>query len=236
MNPKPLGIKSYGHIMHLPDSKLGEGDHKCDQGQADIATKKPRDNKDLIIVQEKLDGSNCAVAKIDGRILALGRAGYLAETSPFEQHKLFAQWVKAHEGRFGALLRENERLCGEWLIQAHGTCYELTHEPFVAFDLMTVSVRATYHDFLLRVLPHGFVVPKLLHMGSSFSVSNAMDAARTSGHGALDPVEGAVWRVEREGRVDFLAKFVRHDKDNGKYLPEINGGEAIWNARIEDWM
>ncbi len=57
-------------------------------------------------------------------------------------------------------------------------------------------------------------------------------------HGALDPVEGAVWRVERNalvnpGRsgercpvVDFLAKYVRPDKIDGCYLPELNGGHA----------
>lgn len=30
-------------------------------------------------MQEKLDGSNTSVAKVGGKILALGRAGYLAE-------------------------------------------------------------------------------------------------------------------------------------------------------------
>ena len=59
-------------------------------GQQNIMTKKSRDKKDLIIVQEKLDGSNCSVAKINGEIIALGRAGYLAKTSRWEQHKCFA--------------------------------------------------------------------------------------------------------------------------------------------------
>ena len=50
-------------------------------------------------------------------------------------------------------------------------------------------------------------------------------------HGALEPVEGAVWRVERKGKVDFLGKYVRPDKIDGCYLPEINGGAAVWNWR-----
>jgi hypothetical protein len=29
--------------------------------------------------------------------------------------------------------------------------------------------------------------------------------------------------------VDFLAKYVRPDKIDGCYLPEINGGHAYWN-------
>ena len=58
-------------------------------------------------------------------------------------------------------------------------------------------------------------------------------------HGALDPVEGAVWRVERDkatGKggqkkrvVDFLVKYVRSDKIDGRYLPEVSGQPAVWN-------
>ena len=136
-NIKPIGKKAYGSIPHLPYSRLGTGDHHIEEGQALIATKKTRDKNDLIIVQEKLDGSNCSVAKVNGKILALGRSGYLAETSPYEQHKLFAKWVLLNEQRFITLLNENERVCGEWLAQAHGTIYKLIHEPFVVFDLIT---------------------------------------------------------------------------------------------------
>jgi len=38
---KPLGIKSYGSIPHLPGSRIGIGDHKCHEGQERIATKGP---------------------------------------------------------------------------------------------------------------------------------------------------------------------------------------------------
>jgi hypothetical protein len=88
------------------------------------------------------------------------------------------------------------------------------------------------------------VVPKLLHEGSAFSVEMALEAIEVSGHGALDTVEGAVWRVERNelidpGRggdrrwvVDYLCKYVRPDKVDGCYLPGINGNtEPLWNAQ-----
>ena len=78
---KPLGGKAYGSIGHLPSSRLGPGDHSVHEGQARICTTKVRDKRDRVIVQEKLDGSCCAVAKVEGRVVALGRAGYLATTS-----------------------------------------------------------------------------------------------------------------------------------------------------------
>lgn len=41
-----------------------------------------RDRHDLVIVQEKLDGSNVGIARLNGEILALTRAGYLAPPCP----------------------------------------------------------------------------------------------------------------------------------------------------------
>lgn len=228
-NIKPLGQKSYGSIPHLPFSRLGEGDHHIEEGQAIIATKKARDKNDLIIVQEKLDGSNCSVAKINGQIVALGRSGYLAVTSPYEQHKLFAKWVSENKTRFDKLLNEKERVCGEWLAQAHGTIYKLPHEPFVPFDLIFGKERIVYHTFLLRVLPLGFTVPNLIHIGQPLSLEKALKKIEVSGHGAVDEVEGVVYRVERNGKVDFLTKFVKQSKVDGKYLPESNNGQTVWN-------
>lgn len=66
---KPLGIKAYGHVCHLPGSRLGPGDHKLTPGQARILTEKARDKHDRIIVREKLDGSNVAVARVNGELI-----------------------------------------------------------------------------------------------------------------------------------------------------------------------
>lgn len=227
---KPLGIKSYGSIGHLPTSRLGPGDRHVHEGQARICTLKARDRHDTIIVQEKVDGSCVAVANVGGRILALGRAGYLAQTSRFEQHQLFAVWVREQEDRFAALLEPGERLCGEWLAQAHGTRYKLPHEPFVAFDLMVQHERLPIDSFMERV-GGAYVTPHIIHSGGPFCVDDTQPYLLVSSHGAVDPVEGAVWRVERRGKVDFLAKWVRPDKVDGAYLPEVSGQEAYWNWR-----
>ncbi len=237
---KPLGRKNYGHIAHLPDSRMGPGDHKCHEGQARIATEKVRDKLDEVFVQEKLDGSNVGVARIGDTIYPLGRAGYPASSSPHVQHRHFSDWAYANLERFMAALQDGERLVGEWLMQAHGTRYELHHEPFVVFDLMIEDKRMPYDDFVARTTAGGFVIPTLLHRGGAFAIDEALTALGEFGHhGALDPVEGAVWRVERDkptGKkgqkrriVDFLAKYVRPDKIDGSYLPEISGAAPVWN-------
>lgn len=226
-----LDQMAYGHIPHLPGSRIGAGDHRCTPEQARIATVHTRDHLDLIIVQEKLDGSNVACVKRAGQLLPLTRAGNSAWSPPYEHHQLFARWVLENAERFAAVLHDGERVCGEWLAQAHGTRYALSHEPFVAFDLMVGSERLPIEEFIGRIHTGDFVTPRELHRGGAFSVEQAKRRLEPSGHGALDPVEGAVWRCEREGRVEFVVKWVRPDKVDGLYLPEFSGRPPVWNWR-----
>lgn len=230
-------MKAYGHIAHLPGSRLGPGDHKLTEGQAKILTVKARDRHDKIVVREKLDGSNVAVARVDGELVALGRAGYRALSSNYEQHRFFALWVMENQKLF-AFLKDGERVNGEWLCQAHGTRYELRHEPFVAFDLMRGQERASNDELETRCGGAGIVLPHLLHVGGPISIKDVMAILegepgnrRNGFHGAIDPVEGAVWRVERKDKVDFLGKYVRPEKTDGKYLPEISNCEPVWHWR-----
>lgn len=236
---KPLGAPAYGHIPHLPGSRMGPGDHHCEIGQARIATIKTRDRHDRVIVQEKLDGSNCAVYYDGSILIPLVRAGYPAASSPFLQHQWFAEWVSTQHDRFLQVLHPGEWVVGEWLAQAHGTRYQLPHEPFVIFDLIIGRdprrglLRLPLTDLQNRLARGHFVMPHILHDGSAWSIEAVQDvfAHTGSAHGALDPPEGAVWRVERRGEVDFLVKWVRPNKVDGQYLPEVTGQDPIWHWR-----
>lgn len=229
---KPLGYKAYGHIPHLPGSRIGPGDHMITEGQARICCEQARDKYERIIVRVKVDGSNMAVANIDGELLPLGRAGYPAISSRFRQHSLFAQWVYNRLSRF-TFLQPGERLCGEWLAQAHGTRYNLSHEPFIVFDLIRGHTeRVTQDELTERTKPFDFILPYLLSDGPPRSIEWVRKAITgIHPHGEIDPIEGAVWRCERKGRVNFLCKWVRPDKVDGCYLPEVSGEAAIWNWR-----
>jgi len=228
---KPLGRKAYGSIPHLPNSRIGPGDHKCHEGQERIATIKSRNKHDVIIVQEKLDGSNVAVALKDGIILPLSRAGYLANTSPYRQHLMFWNWVYENEERFRNVLNEGEQISGEWLAQAHGTRYELKHEPFVVFDIFDENRKRYAWNIVLEKLSTNFVIPHCIqyNRGNPMSVDDAMLLLGKYGyHGALDEIEGAVWRIENRGKFDFMVKYVRPNKVDGIYV-EIMRDEIYWN-------
>jgi len=230
---KPLGRKSYGHIPHLPGSRVGPGDHMCHEGQKRIVCEKVRNRHDNIIVQEKLDGSNVGVAFLNNIIIPLTRGGYLAQTSPFEQHHHFANWVYKEEKKFRACLNDGERLCAEWLMQAHGTRYKLDVDaPFFVFDLMTGAKRVCFEELTDRV-SNFFEQPAIISVGPPVSVEKAMELIGNHGfHGAIDLAEGAVWRVEQRGKFDFICKYVRPDKKDGIYLDGLNSNEQdklIWN-------
>jgi hypothetical protein len=212
---------------------MGPGDHACHEGQQRIATEKARDKHDRIIVTEKLDGSNVGIARVGDSIYALGRAGYLAQSSKYEQHQLFAYWVRQREEFWRDVLSDGERLVGEWLAQAHGTLYSLPLGPFAAFDLMVKQKRKPFDEFRDRCLMHGIAMPKLLSVGGPISVAEAMALHGNGDHGCVDP-EGAVWRVERKGEFDFIVKWVRPSKADGKYLPDVTGAVSdvpVWNWR-----
>ncbi len=240
---KPLGQKGYGTIPHLPGSRRGPGDKGVNEGQYKICcVKTPPDRKgDEIIVQEKLDGSNCGVVILGGEVIAINRAGWRTSSSSYIHHHLFDEWVAWNRERFAALLDEGERVMGEWLVLAHGTRYDLPHEPFVPFDLIRNGwERSTTTQFYDRIQPLGFHGPHLLHRGGPLALEeaklqldhreareNPTDGEPYYGyHRALDSAEGVVYRVERRGAVDFLAKWVQPAKVDGCYLFECEDGKV----------
>lgn len=236
---KPLGHKAYGSIPHLPGSRVGPGDYHLHEGQARILLEKCRPG-DLIIVEEKLDGACMAVANIDGEIVPLIRAGYRASDGDHEHLRAFHPWVMERADMFRQLLAQGERVVGEWLAMAHGTIYDHKHTgfaPFVAFDIFRNNERVLRDEFWYRLrspfapprLAFGVRVAPVLHQGEACSVADALALLGEYGfRGATEKPEGAVWRCEREGRVEFLAKYVRPDKRDGCYLPTVPGC-GIWH-------
>lgn len=246
MIEKPLNKKAYGHICHLPNSKLGAGDHKLDDGMAELLTRATKNKNQTVIVSEKLDGSNVAIAKLGGVLMPLIRAGYRADNSHYLQHRLFALWVYKNQDRFQALLNDNERACGEWLLQTHGVPYNIMHEPFAIFDIIQGKHRRlTLEQMGERRSKAAFISPVCLHSGGAFSVEKMNAAYDTEYrlhhahgfHGALERPEGAVWRIEEKkfvhgkcvhDEVLFLGKFVRSDSPTGIYLNK-DDSKAVWN-------
>jgi ATP-dependent RNA circularization protein (DNA/RNA ligase family) len=227
VNDKKIIDKNYGSIPHLQTSKLNQqADKKITIGQEEILTKKTRDWKDLIIVTEKLDGSNVGIIKKHNEIIALTRSGYSADTSKYNQHLYFKKYVEDNIIQKYAFLPEGFRICGEWMIQSHGTKYDISNEqPFVAFDIFNdCNERILYINFIKFCSKYDIQTVPLIHIGQPISIDNSLKILGNGFYGKSEKPEGIVYRCEREGKVDFLAKWVRSDKEDGKYLDSEN-----WN-------
>lgn len=232
---KPLGIKNYGSIPHLRNSKLGEGDHHIGEGQERILTKKARDKHDNILVFEKYDGSNVGIAKFENKIFALTRSGYEAKTSPYKQHHYFCEWVNKRELLFADMLKNGERITGEWLAQVHGLVYKIEVEPIVFFDYFTQNnKRLLFNELGAKSVEYGLQLPRRLHEGSPITVEELIPKLneKTKGIESLEQPEGMVYRVERKGKVDFLAKWVRPDFPTGGLGINVEEQNLIWNINL----
>jgi hypothetical protein len=152
-------------------------------------------------------------------------------------HHYFAEWVEREKNRF-AFLQPGERVNGEWVMQAHGTRYRFPEDeaPFFVFDLFRNDTRVLYLELKERVSPY-CQLPYCLHVGAAYSVdSMRRDLGDYGYHNAIDYAEGAVWRVERMGKVDFLGKFVRPDKVDGKYLMREECGVTVQLPPVWLWQ
>ena len=226
---KPLGHRAYGSIGHLPGSRTGPGDHTIEANQADIILNgKPGF---VVTASEKVDGSCVSVARVGDKILALGRAGYLCSTAPFEHLRAFTGWVAEREGCFMDALKPGERFVGELINKRIGVPYLVAHPNglFQAFDLMRGHERATLDEWSERArgLPMGVVhrhvvnhdlhrCPREWHQWHR-GVTR-FGATRV----CLDESEGIVYRVESKKKqtVSFLAKWVRNTHVPGEFLEQ----------------
>lgn len=229
---KPLKRKNYGSIPHLSNSKLGPGDYYVNFGMECILTEKARDKNDLILAFEKYDGTNIGIAKKNGKIYALTRSGYEAKTSPYIQHHRFSDWVYERQDLFNNILNNEDRICGEWLIQAHGLKYVISGEPIKFFDYFTPDNNRQPFEYL-EELNYTYNIPlaRLLHSGNPIKVIDLLNELnkKTNDLRSVEAPEGIVYRVERNGEVDFLAKWVRNDFEPGIYCIGVSEENLIWN-------
>jgi len=230
---KPFNKKNYGSIPHLSSSKLGKGDHYINDGQERILTVKTRDKYDIVYAFEKYDGSNIGIGKINNQIIPLTRSGYKANSSPYKQHHMFNDWVYKNISLFMELLDNGERITGEWLAQAHGIRYDIKNDPIIFFDYFNTENQRMNYDFLIDHCYKKFDIPlvRLLHKGGPIKPTNLLDKLNEKTDtikSHCDP-EGIVYRVERNNKVDFLAKWVRHDYNPGVLFSGKKESEYIWN-------
>lgn len=227
--------KSYDSIGHLSKSRLGESDSHIDKKQEFLLTEKLPPVDCILYIEEKMDGSNCAVIRKNGEIIAIGRSGYRCSDSNFEQHRMFHRYIEKRKQMFESILsHEGDRVVGEWLAMAHGTLYSNIISPYQVFDFFRDEKRLNFEERKKIFDTYGLSMVPLLYKGKeAISIEKALDLALT--HNSL--AEGVVYRLEifdkkiNTYKPFLIAKVVRMDKEDGKYFSDTNP-IWMWNEEI----
>ncbi|MEZ4221441.1 MAG: RNA ligase family protein [Polyangiaceae bacterium] len=246
MAPK---LFKYPRTRHLQGSRLGPGDEDLD------AVPLAALSGAHLVVEEKLDGANCAVSFDEAGGLLLQSRGHYLVGGPREKHfALLKTWANAHRAAFAARLGSRYVMFGEWLFAKHTVYYDRLPHFFMEFDVLDRErgefLSTPRRRELLQELPIASVPvlregvgvcpkPEAL-IGPSLYKSETWrdsleDEARTQQlppeqvSRETDPspaAEGLYLKEERDGRVVARYKFVRAD-----FLASVLDSGTHWLSR-----
>ncbi|MFG2170654.1 RNA ligase family protein [Streptomyces niveus] len=210
---------AYPRTVHVPWSPGVSSD---DVRGADLDGLRGRE----VVVTEKMDGENTT----------LYRDGLHARSLDSGHHPSRA-WVKALQGRIGALIPDGTRVCGENLYARHSIAYEELESWFYGFSVWDGEWCLGW-DETVRVLRRlGIPVPGVLWRGvfdERALRGLKLDPARQEGY-VVRTVEGFV----REEFGLRLAKWVRphHVQTDTHWMHAavvengLGAGAALWDVR-----
>jgi len=161
-------IYKYPRTYHVEGSGLQPGDD--DLGIVPFHTLAER----YLVVEEKMDGANCAVSFTSGGTLLLQSRGHYLTGGPRErQFHLLKAWASRYAAELWAVLGDRYVLYGEWLYAKHTIYYTDLPHYFLEFDLLDTAAGAFLSTparrELLRAAP--FVIPvQVLHEGHAASL------------------------------------------------------------------
>jgi len=129
-NTNEYKIRKYPRTPHLKGSKLGEGDEDLSQLSFDGILGRH------IVIEEKIDGANCAVSfDGDGNLLLQSRGHYLTGGYRERHYNLLKQWANENCDALFSALEDRYIMYGEWMYAKHTVFYDALPDYFMEFDI-----------------------------------------------------------------------------------------------------
>jgi hypothetical protein len=209
-----------------------------------------------LVIEEKLDGANCALSfDVDGALLLQSR-GHFLDGGPREKHfALLKTWANTYRQILWELLESRFVMYGEWLFAKHSIFYDLLPHYFLEFDMLdktngtflaTERRRAMLFGSGIesvpvlcsgRTLPTGgfraMVAPSLFKSRewreqlSDSAASLGLDVERVLRQtDSTDLMEGLYIKVEEEGVVEARCKYIR-----SSFLASVLESDGHWLNR-----
>lgn len=244
-----MDIIKYPRTRHLEGSRLQVGDIGDDKPLAELK------GQDLV-VEEKLDGANCAIS-FDGagNLLLQSRGHYLVGGGRERHFNLLKTWAHAHAHQFFPVLGSRYIMYGEWLYAKHTVFYDRLPHYFFEFDVLdretggflsTAARRDRLHGLPIMPVPVLFtgaltsidqvegLVTRSLYKSQDWQTALTRAADASSSRADFvekqtddsDLAEGLYFKLERGGLVDDRFKFVR-----GDFHQAIQAADGHWLDR-----
>jgi hypothetical protein len=170
-------IYKYPRTYHIEGSGIQRGDE-------DLAVVPLREFAGRhLVVEEKMDGANCAVSfDSDGQLLLQSRGHYLTGGPREKQFHLFKTWASRYTLEIWEALTDRYIMYGEWLYAKHTVFYTDLPHYFMEFDILDKTsgefLSTARRSKLLAQVP--FVVSvKVLHEGA---IQTLQDLIALLGH------------------------------------------------------
>jgi hypothetical protein len=240
----------YPRTQHIQGSKLQKGDE--DLAAVPFISLSDKN----VVIEEKMDGANCAISYgEDAKLLLQSRGHYLVGGAGEKHFNLFKQWASTHAECLYDVLGSRYVCYGEWLFAKHTIFYDLLPHFFLEFDiydretgvflstprriellreLPVFSVRvlfsgelASYQEMASLVGPSGFISDN--HLQNLEKQARKLRLSEERTHKETDQsrlMEGLYIKIEEDGVVKERYKFIR----NG-FLTAVLESESHWLNR-----
>ena len=124
-----MKIFKYPRTRHIEGSRLQYGDSADDQSFAELKGQR-------LVVEEKVDGANCAVSFQNGQLRLQSRGHFLTGGGRERHFDTLKSWAACHADAFQSVLGERYIMYGEWLFAKHTVFYDALPHYFMEFDVL----------------------------------------------------------------------------------------------------
>ncbi len=243
-------IRKYPRTQHIEGSRLQPGDEDLEAVPfQEIAARQ-------LVVEEKVDGANCAISFTpDGELLLQSRGHYLTGGAREKHFALFKQWATTHSAALCERLKDRYVMYGEWLYAKHTIFYDALPHYFMEFDILDtasgeflstprrmelliglpiVSVRVLFEGRLRKakeltslIADSYFIRPRHIETLRDRAIRAGLDPDRVVRETDCSTLmEGLYIKVEEDGVVAGRYKYVRPD-----FLTAVFAAQGHWLNR-----
>ena len=168
----------YPRTPHLEGSRLQSGDYDLSQVPfSEILGKN-------IVVEEKLDGANCAISfDGNGNLLIQSRGRYLTGGYRERHYNLLKSWANANKDALWGVLGDRYVMYGEWMYAKHTVFYDALPSYFIEFDIYDRKTQTFLDTARRRAItqPLGVISAPVLAQGK-FTSSKQILSLITQSH------------------------------------------------------